>query len=247
MRCRLTVFAFLVCIASCAGSPASAIPGFVLTRQTTKCHLGTGVKYSTGRWDQWTGADGLFKIDPHNQLAICEANWPSGVQGPSASVETAEVQAYFTGAGMPPDQAGAVTLSYGSDSTGTSFPMAKFERVVQGYSVVESMAWAGLLDGHSLGESVYWPALPASVCEELSELESMVGDSGKLTQFRAKLPSAILGGTIAIHHTTEYSADAFKAHACYDALVDEGGFGVTKCFLPDGSEWTGSVYPPPMP
>ena len=125
--------------------------------------------------------------------------------------------------------------------------MAKFARVVQGYSVVESLAWAGLIDGQSLGECVYWPGLPASVSEELSQLEDIVGDSGKLSQFQAKLPGGFLGGTIAIHHTSMYSGNPFEAHACYDALVDEGGFGVTRSFLPDGSEWTGYVYPPPAP
>ncbi len=86
--------------------------------------------------------------------------------------------------------------------------------------------------------------LPASVAEELSQLQSIVSDSDRLSAFQAKLPSSVVTGSIAIHHTSEYADTPFEAHACYDALVKHGVLGVYQCFLVDGTLWNGYVWPP---
>jgi hypothetical protein len=74
------------------------------------------------------------------------------------------------------------------------------------------------VDGQSLDEIVYWPALPASVSEELAKLKAIEADPQKLAAFQAKLPSGFVTGSIVIHHTNEGGQEVLAGSA-----REEGG------------------------
>lgn len=239
----------------CSSSPGSPqpsllapIPGFVQTLTTTKCGLGSGVHVVHLPGDtQWVGSEGFFDVDLANQSAYCFTNPFRPLKGPSAPTEIAEVSQYFVGAGLPASQIGPISTSYSFDSSGEQYVNAKIERVVDGVPVPESSAWAGLVDGQSLGEGVYWPELPASVSRELMELEAIVTNPARLAAFQAMLPAGLVTGSIVIHHRDAsqrvpgHPADEvpIEAHACYDALIaGNGDLGLTECYLPDGSMFT---------
>jgi hypothetical protein len=246
---RLQAFAGVALITICAGcgSSSPSIAGFDQTFETTKCRLGSGVVVSTsGVFDIWAGSDGEFKIDEQNQAAFCVASWLP-VRGPGSTQEVADVKSYFIGAGLPADQIGTVGITYSSNSSGASFSNAILHRVVNGVTVAESIAWAGMVEGQALGENVYWPTLPGSVTDELSEFQGIMMSASKLAAYRTKLPGTVIAGSIVIHHTSELviypggptNLVPLDAHACYDALVStEGNNGTTECFLPDGTLFT---------
>ena len=248
MKRVLLVGAFILLPAcSSGGAPdTSPIPGFVLTRETTKCMLGSHVAYSQmSVFDIWGGAVGEFKIDVQNGAVQCLTT-PDNIQGPDSSKEVADVRAYFIGAGVPEDQLGATSFSYSSNYTGTNLMNVRFAREFHGVFVSESIAWASIAEGSSWGEDVYWPTLPAAVASELDELQSIVSDTDQLAAYTAKLPSDVLTGTIVIHHTSAFDINTANlraplnlvAHACYDALVAKDGQGTTQCFLADGTLFT---------
>jgi hypothetical protein len=167
--------------------------------------------------DVWYGDDGRFYVDLANQMAVCTAAW-SSVTGPSVSAEIADVEEYFIGAGMPVSQIGSIGSTYSAASNGASFSNAVVSRVVEGVPVPDSNAAAGLVDGQSLDEIVYWPALPASVSEELAKLKAIEADPQKLAAFQAKLPSGFVTGSIVIHHTNEGGQEVLAGSA-----REEGG------------------------
>jgi hypothetical protein len=98
LRASISCIGALTLCASCsAASSPCAIPGFVLTIETTKCRLGSNVRHTVSDGDDvWYGDDGRFYVDLANQMAVCTAAW-SSVTGPSVSAEIADVEEYFIG------------------------------------------------------------------------------------------------------------------------------------------------------
>jgi hypothetical protein len=236
-------------LVSCSGgssrAPTGPIEGFVQTIKTTKCRLGGNVKHESeagGAVETWSGTEGLFEFFPATEDANCLADWPSAA-GPDRPAEITDVKAYFVGAGMPLAQIGPISSTYSFAANGGTFSDVVITRVVDGVQVPDSHGAAGMVQGQSVSETVYWPALPASVREELAQLNVIAADPQKLAAFQAKLPSGFLSGSIVIHHTNEnqrvpgHPAERvqIEAHACYDALIAHGQEGVTECFLPDGT------------
>jgi hypothetical protein len=244
-------------LAFCTGCSASSmssapvsfvIPGFIQTIKLTKCGLGSGVhEVSAPGTTEWVGSEGAFVVDLSNQSSFCLTNPFRPLKGPSATEEISEVKAYFASVGMPSAQVGDVSTSYFVDSSGEQFVSVKVQRVVDGVPVPESSAWASLVKGESVGEGVYWPALPASVSKELAELQAILANPSEFAAFQAKLQTSYVTGSIVIHHTSiservpghPDEEVALVAHACYDALIAApGGLGMPVCYLPDGSIYT---------
>lgn len=261
---------FVATLTRCSGpAPASnsddngptlsqPIPGFVMTFKKTKCRLGGDVTFHIvqgGVFNMWSGTSGQFEFAPGTQQSFCTVSPPPGSagRGPDVKAEVEDVEAYFIAAGMPRSQIGSVDSTYSNDDNGAAFSNAVISRVVDGVQVADSHAWAGLVNGKSLGELVYWPELPASVSQDLAELRATLADPRSLAAFQAKLPSGILTGSIVVHHTSRFQwvrghpaeRVQVEGHACYDAVIAHHGLGVTHSFLPDGTEWTGYVWPPP--
>jgi hypothetical protein len=230
----------------------ATIPGFIQTIATTKCGLGLGVHKVNLPGDiEWVGSEGVFVFDLANQSSFCLTNPLRPLKGPKPASEISEVKQYFLGVGLPASQLGPVGTTFETDSAGEGYVSAVIKRSIEGVPVRESRAWAALVDGQSLGEGVYWPALPASVSEELMELRAIVASSNSLAVFQSRLPIGFVSGSIVIHHSDVSQRVpghpgqeiTFVAHACYDAVIAQNGdLGITRCYLPDGSEF---AFPPP--
>jgi hypothetical protein len=254
----LVVTGALIAVAACGGPSVSGnevvadalapIPGFIQTISTTKCWLGADVeKQNLPGYTLWVGAEGVFSVDKANQRSFCETNPWRPLHSPRAAVEGEEVKMYLLGAGLPASQVGSIRYSYSFDTSGETYVTAIVARQIDGIPAPDSSAFASLIGAQSVSEGVYWPALSASVSEELSELKAIVDDPERLAGFQAKLPKGFVSGSIVIHHTC---GDArvpgrpgaevkIEGHACYDAVIaGNGDLGSTVCYLPTGEVFT---------
>ncbi|MCE9669862.1 hypothetical protein LY474_18860 [Myxococcus stipitatus] len=184
------------------------------------------------------GPQGVFATHSRNGLVIAVqsdgapkagASWgaPEARYGAGPDQHNAQVLEYFRAAGIPGDQIGGVhanTYLSARGSTNESRPVQPqvdgyasiLERKVEGYAVVDSVAWARLDDrGRSISEWVYWPPIPARALEEARKLEALLGGAGR-SDYLARLPAGLPAGRVVIRHSSAVAEGPFEAFASYD-------------------------------
>ena len=182
---------------------------------------GTPIESKEGSIERWTGPDGVFALEANgNATAILNGGAPEQSAAPfgDADAHNAHVVSYFTGAGMPTCEVGAVQALGGSSSGGGSVVSTSITRTIDGIAIDESIAYASFIatDQTTL-EGVYWPVLPQAVVADARSWRDALSDAANLAAYRATLPSDAQGsGRVVLHHTPMYSTLAFQAVATFD-------------------------------
>lgn len=246
----------------------------------SKIHLGTdnSSRAELGL-NKVVGSEGVFSTDPVSgrAMALINADSPAAKVPPLTTdpeVHNQRVRKYFEEAGLPADQIASVhvttTMTGGAKATeALEQGQMKFEgytsildRTAWGFHVVESHAIARFNQNDEVTfESVYWPAIPATVVSAAKELDNMVHDPVSGPAFLARLPEAALAATaprgVVIHHSTS-AFHGVASFASYDVVVPPAngtkGRRHTRHFAADGRELflpepqaTGPRPPPRQP
>jgi hypothetical protein len=231
----------------------TTIPGFNQTFSTTKFQTGNGVStvLEPGGLTKWVGANGIFAIDDIGAASgIMSAGVPFTPYAGGIAAHEALVKSYFLGAGLPEDQVGVMHTNV--TASGDGFPgdpeipkqfafSSIVTRAVQGIPVDESHAWARLdVDGNVVAEGVYWPPIDASVVADALTLSTTLAAPTSAAGYLATLPlpsSVSGGGTLRIHHSSQFVRGNFTSVACFDVWnPSEGGGGWMRHFDKTGTE-----------
>jgi hypothetical protein len=235
------------------GRTATTIPGFNHTTSTTKFQTGGGVSVVVASdRTRWVGSNGTFAVDNANGRAagVMNAGVPFSPYAGTIAAHEALVQNYFLGAGLPAAQVGGIhtnVIGTGDGVPGPSEVPTQFAfssvitRAVNGIPVAESHAWARLdAGGGVVAESVYWPALDASVISDAAAIAKTIASPTEAAAYFAKLPvasNAAAAGSVVIHHSSAYVEDTFQEIACFDVWqAASGGSGWTRHFDKNGTE-----------
>jgi hypothetical protein len=210
-----------------------AYPGYVHSRGRSRFNAGAvAASRSEGGFAKSIGENGVFAVDSVTgwALAVPNADAPSTQRPPlpgSADDHNRRTLEYFRAAGIPAAQISGVHVNAlmqgGADASGarTGDSLKAYysvlERSIQGVPVVESRAWARFnADDDVVEESVYWPALPASVDADLAALKAAAGTAN----FHSKLTAAVAldpkSGHLAIHHSSPTDHRPFAVQVTYD-------------------------------
>jgi hypothetical protein len=224
---------------SAVTSSAPPIPGYEHVVEASKFHLGANVHTDTfGAFSRWVGDDAVFAVNQFSGMVIAtqDSSSPARAVTPYSTdmaTHAAFVRSYFLSAGLPADQVAAVgssTKSRGSGVAGGPPAIGQFvaydatlSRAIAGFQVTESLAEAQFnANGESVRETVYWPALPASVVSDAAAIAAALKDPVAGPAYRAKIPLATTSTSVNIHHTS-------------GILVEPTPFVVfASCDVPDG-------------
>jgi hypothetical protein len=109
---------------------------------------------------------------------------------------------------------------------------------VAGVPVPDSCAAARInANGDVVEEDVYWPSLPTSVLGDAQNLLATFADPVKGPTLRAKLPTELQSGQLAIRHSPGGQNGTFQAVAVYD-MEQPGPLPRTRHFDMEGNEVT---------
>jgi hypothetical protein len=239
--------------------------GFVHNASHSRFRIGSSpVSREEFGMSKVVGSDGTFGTVTQTGwvLAIPNAGAPSTLvaaltQDPDAHNKT--VLDYFVGAGLPADQVGAPQALARVRGEGNG-PGANAQveldgyttvltRVVAGFSVPDSFAWARFnADGDVIEEQVYWPTIPDSAVADAKALAAVMSDRGRSGAFSAALPAGTRTGQVVIHHASGVPGHAFEVAASYDAM-DSGQMASLHHFDIHGVEFrlASETEPAPMP
>jgi hypothetical protein len=186
-----------------------------------------GVRYlgSEGTFVQWANG---------HCIALPVAGSTSRSAGPLTNVadeHNARVRAYFESRGVPTAQiAGASVSTDMEEGAGPDGGIIhrKFlgyttvlRRKIEGVRVDDSFAWAQFdKEGSVTMESVWWPALPHGLADEVAAFRRVLDTADLNAALRAKLPPEIssLPGELNIHHAQPHGA-AWYAGVTLDFAV----------------------------
>jgi hypothetical protein len=231
----------------------TTVPGFTQTAMSTRFQMGGAVtNVLQSGFTKWVGLNGVFSVDNTNGAAagIMNAGVPFSPYAGSIASHEALVQSYFLAAGLPANQAGAIRTNVTQSGDGkpgdpeipteTSFSSI-ITRSVSGILVAESHAWARLdSGGNVVAENVYWPPLDASVVNDAAALSATISDPVQAAGYLGKLPfasSISATGSVVIHHSSEFTREAFQDVACYDVWnASPLGSGWVRHFDKNGAE-----------
>lgn len=234
-------------------SVTTTVAGFNQTYSTTKFQTGGGVSNAVSSgYAKWVGVNGVFGVDSANgsAMGVMNASVAFVPYGGGRPAHEVLVRSYFVGAGIPVDQIGSVHTNVGASEDGPegapevakefSFSSV-LTRAVSGISVAESHAWAQLdVAGNVFAESVYWPALDASVVSDGVALSAIIGNSASAATFLGSLPfptSVSSTGSVVIHHSSQFVRTGFQSVACYDVWnASSLGSGWVRHFDKSGVE-----------
>ena len=183
-------------------------------------------------FEKIAGEQGVFAVDALNGWALAVPNAGAEItkRPPfpgNADDHNQHAREYFRAAGIPDDQVSGVHVNTlmqgGAGGDGARVPdrflgyYSVLERSIQGVPVVDSQAWVRFnVDGDVVEESIYWPALPASLADDIARFTTTAADH----HYRAKLKAAVAldvpSGKLAIHHASSTDHRAFTALVTFD-------------------------------
>ena len=171
----------------------------------------------------WSGPDGGLTISPSGLAgAQLHSDAPENDLPPATTdfaTEVAYARDYFATMGIP-----------GCQVEAGSYAFSLLQRVVQGVSVVESVATARFdSDNTTTSEELYWPAIPASVVMAAVAFHEKLMEPKALDAYKRKLPRNAQGsGQVVIHHSDPAAAEfsPFASLTTYDVItIDDAGSG----------------------
>ncbi|MCC6903337.1 MAG: hypothetical protein IT377_30470 [Polyangiaceae bacterium] len=213
------------------------------------------------------GAFGVFATRKNGwALGLPNADAPATRRPPlvtNGEDHDKRVLSYFLGAGLPSEQVQRVNAHATVGRAGatedlqglqTASPTLEWyssvvSRSIQGVPVAESFAVARFnADDEVVSESVFWPAIPASVVADAVALRAQLADSLTGAQFRAKLPPVLAGeqAMVVIHHSPAPHDGVLLSRASYD-VFSPGGMRRIRHFDSGGHELAPLVPVPPDP
>ena len=188
------------------------------------------------------GPNGVFATNLRNGLTIATQNEEMDKSDTNEATheskyaplldpekQNAMVMEYFVAAGIPREQVGGVHANTDISAVGAGDDIMSatvrvdgytsiLERVAGGFPVPESIAWARLdNEGASIGEFVYWPAIPAKALADARLLNEMT-TGPRTAEYMARLPANLPPGVVVIHHSAATDEGPFEALATYDVL-----------------------------
>jgi hypothetical protein len=189
-----------------------------------------------GRDDKYQGdrfifEHGSFAITPTGHaLSSLDADAPDRFTDPVKDVSASHqlLGDYLIARGVPSDQIGGMHVTTIMSGTGTpknpgndTFHgyVSNVQRMVGGVPVVDSIGWAKFrTDGTTVSESIFWPALPASLLDDIKKFQAALGQT-ELGKIIDQMSGNKLG--VVIRHTPLFREGPLKAAVCYD-IVSEG-------------------------
>jgi hypothetical protein len=93
-------------------------------------------------------------------------------------------------------------------------------------------------------ESVYWPAIPASVIAAANTLSATVADPVMGPALQRRLPPGLANAQVIIRHSPPMETTNFEAFASYEA-TSTGPMPRTRHFDATGAEFTMKSEQPP--
>lgn len=211
--------AYLPQVLSAGDLSADKIPGYRHTFANSRFAVGaTAAVEDKGGVRRYTGEDGVF-LEWTNGFAhgIPNATASSKAAAPlsyDSATHSARTLAYFKAGGLPQDQIGDVAITTLIKQTGEVATGKQLSRELLGYTTVihrkidevlvaESVAWARFnINDDVVAEQVWWPELPPSLHDEISQFKAVLADPAQEVALRSKLPPAVAGksGALAVHH-----------------------------------------------
>jgi hypothetical protein len=238
--------------ADLTATPAGA-QGYRHSLACSRFRVGAGER-SASDWalEKVDGPDGVFSVAPENGAvwASPKAGAPALLRKPFGStsgLHNERVRQYFLGCGMPADQIGGVHVSSlvqaGGSPEGLGRPAlmawySSVKRVIEGFLVADSVAWARFNeDDQVVAESVYWPAIDASVLADAQALRATLENPARAAFFLGGLPAEAKHGKVAIRHSSSGARGSpFVAFASLDVDVRSRSTTYVRHFDVSGAE-----------
>jgi hypothetical protein len=213
---------------------------------------------------RWTGSDGVVAIfSDGSEMASLNAGAPEA-DLPDWSTDTSALAAHvgdywvsmgvatcqIAGTGVDSSMGGGGSVDGGVTYTSAVQNTVGLQRVVDGISVVESVAVARFdVNDQTTSEAFYWPEIPAEVVSAAIALKNQLADPNALSAYKAKLPADAQGnGSVVIHHTNAGSTSAFQALATYQVVTqDLGDGGEGDLFMAEDDNFDADGNPATLP